>query len=498
MVKMQMLQSPGKPGSFSTARTFRLWDLLPYLLFSLPVVLTAGQPFFWDTLQLASRHAHFFYETGFSSLFLPNDMDSGHIPAFGFYLALIWKVFGKTLVASHLSMLPFVLGAVFFTRKLTGLLFSTKYDWLLSCLLLADAAMLTQFTLVSPDVWILFFFTMALYGHFREKRLLMAVAMAGLTLTSMRGMMLAAGLFFAGWMSVLILRPEKPVSSVKISFGYLLQSLPVYLPGLLIAVTYFSLHYLKTGWIGYHADMPWVVHFERVDTAGFLRNCLVLGWRLADNGRIILWAVLIYLTVKMIHLKIKPGRQAVRLIILTLTILLALSYSSLTYRNLSGHRYLIPVFYLVSLTVLYLLFRVPGIEKKGLIAALIGVCLLSGNCWVYPDRIAKGWDAMLSYLPYQALRKEMILFADQQQIRFSEVGTDFPNNIPVKYIDLNNDTRSFGSIEKGMDGFRYILYSNVFNGFSDAELKSLQTGWKVLKTLHKGQVKMILYENPRE
>ena len=54
----------------------QLTGFLPYIIFCLPLILTARLPFFWDTLQLASRHAHFFYENGFSSLFLPNDMDS--------------------------------------------------------------------------------------------------------------------------------------------------------------------------------------------------------------------------------------------------------------------------------------------------------------------------------------------------------------------------------------------------------------------------------------
>lgn len=469
-------------------------EILPYLLFSLPVVLTANLPFFWDTLQLASRHAHFFYETRFSSWFLPNEMDSGHIPAFGIYLAMMWVIFGKTLVVSHLSMLPFVLGAVYQTRKLTDFLFSTRYNWLISCLLLIDAAILTQFTLVSPDVWILFFFIMALNALFRQKPFFLAAALTGLTLTSMRGMMLVAALFIAGWITRMIIRPDKSVSTVRISRDYFVKAFPAYLPAFLVALTYFSLHYLRTGWIGYHADMPWAVHFERVNASGFFRNCVILGWRLADNGRITLWVILIYLTIKMIHLKIKPDRQAVRLIILTLTILLTLSYPALTYRNLAGHRYLIPVYFLVTLTTVCHLIRLPAIKGRKLILIITGLTLLSGNFWVYPDRIAKGWDAMLAYLPYQQLRKEMIVFIDRQNIGYTDVGTDFPNNIPFKFIDLNGDTRSFGSIENGMDSFRYIFYSNVFNGFSDTELKALRTDWKVLKATHKGQVKVILYE----
>jgi hypothetical protein len=471
-------------------------EILPYLLFSLPVLLTAGLPFFWDTVQLASRHAHFFYESNFISVFLPEEMDSGHIPAFGMYIALIWKIFGKTLIASHISMLPFVLGTVYFTRKLTGFFFRTRWNWLVTCILLADATILTQFTLVSPDVWILFFFTMALYSSFRGKRALLAFAVFCLTLTSMRGMMLVAAIFIAEWIIILTENTGTSKSLVKTSWRYILKSLPVYLPAFLMASVYLALHYFRTGWIGYHAGMPWAEHFQRVDATGFFRNFIILGWRLADNGRVFIWLTGFILAAWMILRKISIDLHGKRLLIFTVVFLVTLSYSALTYKNLSGHRYLIPVFFLVTLTVLYHLINRSDTKEKAFIAGLLAVCMLSGNFWVYPDRISKGWDAMLSYLPYQHLRREMNQYIDRQHINYPEVGTGFPNNIPLKFIDLIADTRSFGSKEDKMENFRYVYYSNVFNGFSDAELIALQSEWKVIKALRRGQVKVILYENP--
>jgi hypothetical protein len=473
-------------------------EILPYFLFSLPVLLTAGLPFFWDTIQLASRHAHFFYESNFSSVFLPNDMDSGHIPAFGMYLAFIWKIFGKTLIASHISMLPFVMGAVYFTRKLTDMLFQTRWNWLITCFLLTDATILTQFTLVSPDIWILFFLSMALFSSFREKRVLLALAMIGLTLTSMRGMMIVAAMFGAGWIVFLMEQTGTSKSLVNTSWRYILKSLPVFLPALLTASVYLVFHYIRTGWIGYHTGMPWAEHFQRVNTAGVFRNLLIMGWRLADNGRILIWLTGFMLAGLMISRKIKIDLLGKRLLVFTLVLLVPLSYSALMYKNLSGHRYLIPVFFMGTLTVLYHLFNRCGTKWKPLIAGILALGMVSGNFWVYPDRISKGWDAMLAYLPYQHLRKEMIQFIELQHINYSEVGTDFPNNIPLKFIELNDETRSFGSKEDKMNNFRYIFYSNVFNGFSDAELNALKSEWKVIKTLHRGQVKVIMYENPKK
>ncbi len=167
-------------------------------------------------------------------------MDSGHIPVFGMFLALMWKLFGRSLAVSHLAMLPFVAGAVWATRKLVNHLFKTRYNGLITLFLLADATILAQFTLVSPDVWILCFFTMALYGFLREKRVLLAAASALLALTSMRGMMIVAAFLTTGLVMALFFSGEKGTGRKwpGRTMDYLLQAIPVYLPAALFAALY--------------------------------------------------------------------------------------------------------------------------------------------------------------------------------------------------------------------------------------------------------------------
>jgi len=305
--------------------------------------------------------------------------------------------------------------------------------------------------------------------------------------------MITAALFLAGW--IITLMSQRKEHLINVSWDYIKKSFPVYLVPFLLAAGYLGMHYLRKGWIGYHEDMPWAVHFQRVDFRGFLRNGLVLAWRLVDNGRLFTWILGILMIIRIFKFKIKINSDLKKILILLSVVLVILSYSALSYRNLSGHRYLIPVFYLVTLTVAGLLQVLKQEKYKMLIATLLLAGMVSGHFWVYPDRISKGWDAMLAYLPYQSLRTEMIRYIDRENIPFQEVGTDFPNNIPVKYIDLSEDTRCFGSIEQGINNSRYILYSNVFNGFSDQDLSELSRNWKEMKRVEKGQVKVILYEN---
>ncbi len=65
-------------------------------------------PFFWDTIQLASRQAQWYYDQHFKYLLLPDVIDSGHPSGFGMYLALCWQWLGQSLLVSHLAILPFV------------------------------------------------------------------------------------------------------------------------------------------------------------------------------------------------------------------------------------------------------------------------------------------------------------------------------------------------------------------------------------------------------
>jgi hypothetical protein len=76
--------------------------LLPFYLFFIIITIAVSKnSFFWDTIQLASKHAHWYFENNFRNFLLPNSIDSGHIPAFGMLLAFAWKIFQKSLNQPH-------------------------------------------------------------------------------------------------------------------------------------------------------------------------------------------------------------------------------------------------------------------------------------------------------------------------------------------------------------------------------------------------------------
>jgi hypothetical protein len=415
-------------------------------------------------------------------------MDSGHIPFFGLSLAIIWKVFHKSLFVSHLFILPFLIGIVYQSFKLIQLFFKKKYLYYALIVFLLDPTLLSQSLLVSPDVILVFFFLYSLNMILKNKRMPLLVGTLGLSLISMRGMMVCIILFiFDFYYNYSKFNKKNWITS-------LLFSIKPYLPAAIVSLSFFIYHYAQKGWIVYHPDSPWAPCFEKVDFNGFLRNILILLWRLFDYGKIFLWISSISILILKFG-KIKFNKSLKDLLIICLLFILLLPISMLIHKNLLGHRYLLPVFLMFSLFTSYLIFeQLDNNKLKYLFFSIATIGLLTGNLWVYPEKIAQGWDSTLAHVPYYKLRIQMMNYIRQKNIPYSDIGTTFPNLATFKYIDLVNE--DVGFVNKNLKSNRYIFYSNIMNDFSDEEIELLYSNWIIEKEIKLCQIKIVLFKNP--
>jgi hypothetical protein len=460
-------------------------SMLPfYAFFLLLSVLTLNLPFFWDKDILYSRIAHWLLTNEFSTL-LPDNLDPGYPPALAYLLAGAWKVFGITLPVMHLLMLPFTLGIIWQTRLLLQQFLKGRALYPAMVLILADTTLLAQTVVFSTDLVMLFFMLLALNSLLHNRRWLLSLALTGLLFSHMRGVMIAVtiGLFdlyrFGEW--------KKPVSIIK--------KLPPYLPGFALFAGWMLFHYHTKGWIGYHAESPWAGCYELVNGAGFLKNCAIVLWRLADFGHVFIWLAVAILLVPRLNKQTPPDENLNSILMLLLVSLLVTLPVMLIYKMLNGHRYLIPVYYFLSLLTAYMLFGIPGRPGLRKILAIIALAgLLSGNFWIYPDRVAKGWDSTLAHLPYHHLRHKMMQYIERNHIPVEETGSKTPNTSIIDYIELNGDHRAFLEADLTLD--HYVFYSNVFNMFTDEEITRLKREWLVEKEYRCLQVRVTLYRNP--
>ena len=114
------------------------------ILWTIFLLINVNQFFFWDTIQLASKHAHWFYEQNFNSFFLPQEMDSGHFPFFGMLLAFCWKIFGVKLWVGHALMIIINLATIFQVNYLGKQILGKEFSYLLVLLFFLNPAILGQ------------------------------------------------------------------------------------------------------------------------------------------------------------------------------------------------------------------------------------------------------------------------------------------------------------------------------------------------------------------
>ena len=457
--------------------------LLPiYAIFLIVTLLCARHIFFWDTYQLCGRQAWALFDNGLAHWILPQEIDSGHPPLFGFYHAALWKIFGANVIVSHLGMLPFLWGIVYYLFRIGNHLLDQSKSVYLILFLLADPVFMGQAVLVSPDIVLLFFMLFCFFGVLKDHKFYIVVGALGLGLISMRGMMvLFAIIIFNLLYNNKRLEPWKAISSIA-----------NYVPALVSVFFFLALHYIHTGWIGHHPESSWAGSFEIVDLKDLVKNIAVLGWRFLDFGRLVLLFSLMYLAY-LFTLKV-PDKKVIKLLIFLILLSIIICPVLLLHKGLVLHRYLLPIFLVMHILFWYLLMqsKLPMKMQKGLLMTVLASLFL-GNLWVYPAKISQGWDATLGHIPYYHLRDNMIHYLDENNIALSDVGTAFPNIGDMRNFDPSDQREGFAEYDLSRN--EYLFYSNVYNDFSDEELDLLASeAWNVQQEYYFYPVCVVLYK----
>jgi hypothetical protein len=433
-------------------------------------------PFLGDFVQLSSQQAHFFFDKSSLDFLLNDEIDSGHVPGMGFILSVLWHILGRELWVGHMLILVSTIGIILQLHKLLKTLLP-DYVFLGLSLLLLDTTFLGQSSQVSPDLLVAFFFLLTLNGVLKQKSLLIAIGSVGLCFFSTRG----AIYDFVLLIFYLIIFLNKTKKEDLIAFA----------TGLSVFISYQLYHFFSKGWILYHENSPWVECFSKVDGFGFVRNIFVLVWRMCDNGRLATMFAFVF-AFWGFRKKIFKNQIMILFIICFMIIVSPL----LIHKNLLGHRYLLILFWLVDIIVLSWVSNLNIIEKyKVCLISFLILIQLSGNFWVYPDKIAQGWDASLAYLPYVNLQVKAENFLKTHNINKNEVVSETPFCKSGYFTYLNQDTTCFVKANGNLKR-KYVLYSNLINTFSDEIIDSLRNK-KIYQPIFVErflQVKMLVYQ----
>jgi hypothetical protein len=471
-----------------------------FLLFFIPFFVlylcTAHNALFWDTVQFAGDHPNWYYNNNFRYFLLPDACDSGHPPTFGLCLAAIWKLFGKSLWVSHTAMLPFIILIIVQAIRLGDQLFPARklHAFFCTLILLSEGVLLSQSSLVSPDILLAGFFLYALNAVLSRSSLHLTIAITVMGMLSLRAMMcsFALYLFSLSYNKDEVLQQGKPV------LLYLFQKILPFIPGGLVAIAYFGYHYYAKGWIGYHSGSQWAAGFQVVPLPRILINTVILGWRIVDIGKVLTVLVFVVLLFKWLWKRITLDRQeqqkAVAFLVLFLALFFITALPLALYQGLLTHRYLLPLYFVIALYAVFLLLNADIRHRYGIILLMFAV-QLSGHFWTYPRRVSQGWDSTLGHLPYYSLRKDFKEYMAGQGIEKKDVATAFPLIQADSRADLAGDTTDYRDFET--DSTRYVWYSNVCNAMNKGAGYYFDN-WEIIKQARKGNVEMVLFRKKQQ
>jgi hypothetical protein len=450
-----------------------LWVFL--VVQTLYVLLSIGFPFFWD----AAYHAQValnIYENNFNTVFPDLDTDAGHPVLFNIYLALGWKILGKNLIVSHLLQLPFVWGYVYFVWKFIQKYIPQKNEWIAVILLCAEATLTAQTMSLNPDIALLCAFFMALYGIDTKKTLFIIIGTVLLSLLSIRGWIMGIALFCID------------LANNRFDVKQLKNYVRNYILFTLMIVLWLFLHHFYTGrWFAsemYKSEFSWKI---------VPKNAVVFVFRLVDTGRIALWITVLWLlwyTRKSMFFLLFQTHFLLQSVVVTLLIFFIL-FVPLT--NPIGHRYFMVIYVLL---ILWVVKAISEAKVKKWIFGIIGAFFIVGHFWVYPVPMANGWDSSLAHISYFRLKDNLLQYAKNQNIPFSQIYTYPPLHKSAYITQLSTKkTENLPLLnDKNWDIAPYILYSNISNNFNQKEQNLLQKNYIPLFTQKNGFVKCILYQ----
>lgn len=453
--------------------------LLPvFLFFSILTFVSLNIPFFWDGTFFSGLSVYFF-ETGFHHFIALPVNDTGAFPFFSIYLTIAWKCFGKSLAVSHLAILPFLFGITYEYFKLANRFLNSKTIIFSMVLLMIEPVFITQSILMGYDLFICYFFLLALNSLYSNKKILYAITLIFLSLMSIRGTMLMGSLFLFDLLKNRNIR----FSLVK-----------AYIPSLLLWIFWAIYHQQQTGW---YIFSP--IRENNTEQFGDLkmlfRQLVYIIWKNIDFGRITLWLVFIYAII--LQLKKKGMPKINELIQLIFIPLFVLSFFMILIKNPIGHKYFLPIFLTLNIAACYVLEQFKDIKTKRTLFTLITISLIGGNFIVYPQRYGNGWDSSLKMIPYFNLNKEMKSYIKEKKIETKDIASEFPLTNNSNYSYLNDTCSFYTDIEKNpIESYQYFLYSNIINTNRIEDLTKIKKDWVPENSISRGAVVITLYRNP--
>lgn len=448
--------------------------------------------YFWDNIQQTSIEAHWFYLNNFSTLLMPS-MDSGaeivatgyHPPLMGIMTAILWKVFGYSLWVSHIFIFMWAILLIVNVWKIVQILVPEKYQYWVFSIVLLEPTVLSQFAIASPDFILFTSFIICLRGLIEKKTWILGIGFFFLCCVNMRGVFAGAILILINYYSH-YLENRKDLSIRSVS-----SVIMPYLPTLIVLAAYFTYYLIARGW--FFSQSPENGHYSTPKSLlRVITHLAEFGLRSIENGRILIWGFAAFLGVITYKSKFTLSNHS-KIIAANFILLLSLYLLFVLITQMPfAARYFLPQFFLLSILTAKGLIKYFEPRKVRFIFLLIIFFELTGNFWIYPDKIAKSWDCTLAHLPFYELRDQCFDYIDAQKLDYKDISAGFCLYGNRRYVELKNN----GKIVGETTNCKYFIFSNISN-VEDEFAESLNDvhRWVPMKSFRSGLVYITIYKH---
>ena len=454
-------------------------------------IATLHNCYFWDVIQQVSKEGYWFYATDFSSLLIPTGNEYGimatgyHPPLMGLMTAVLWKVFGCELWVSHAFSMLWAGLLLYHVWKLVLRFFPKgQAGWVLSVVLL-DAVVLSQFAIASPDFILFTAFVMALRGLLERKPWLQGVGIFFLCCVNMRGVFAGVALFAAGYYYHYAASRERGWQNA------LKKALCPYWPTLAVLLAYFTYYFVQKGW--FFTDSAYTEHYVLPESGlVVVRHLFSFVLRLVENGHVVIWLLAVCCVLQWVKrrdgLTLQERTLAIFFLLLMGVYVLFVFISQMPF----SPRYFMPQFFTLSILVCSYLGRHYAGKRLKAIYVVVLLFVLTGHGWIYPEKMAKPWDATLAHLPYYALRQECFGYIEAEGIDYAEVSSGFCLYGDRGFAELQHWGKT---VSPALLSGEYVIYSNVCN-MSDEAIDTLHNPalWTPLRTFERWPVVITVYQ----
>lgn len=429
-----------------------------------------NDPFHGDAVTSTARAALYIYNHQLATIWYPANFDPGHPTLFPYLLAILWTIFGKSLLISHLLIMVIAFFILVVMRKI-AMHYCVEFKANLATFLAGFYSIFVaqQALLLNTPLFYLFVL-LAFYNLIKQHKSGFVISTILMEMTHLQAnfFLLAFGIIYC----YQVFKNKETISS------FFKNGLILFLPAITVLAVWLYAHQQHFGWA--FLSPNYTEHNDVKGLKQFVQSVFLIIWRLVDNGMIMVYGLLIYL-----FLKQKLNKE---LFIFSAIILVVNSLCMAVFLyNTIGHRY-----FMIS-QFLFVILLIEASNKKQFkwISSLVLVSLIIGNWVYYPGKVIA--DTNLQYRNF---------FKLEQQIKNNFDSITFYSYAPIsssadiRYLDIVKGLKISSLNDLDLDTIPALLQSNVNAEFSKPQRDFLYKNWYG-HSYENGAVYVNVFLNPK-